>query len=328
MPKTPGVPILRGYMDAGADVPAACVVGTEAIRSAIDAGHPVWVDVESPTDEDLEQARQLFSFHPLALEDVHHDIQRPKLEEYPGHLFIVAFGVSGRGVHWSPQEVDIFIGKNYIVTFHEESVGAVARIADWCERGKISFEQGADRILYTILDGLVDECFPLLEGFDEHIEGIEHKLLDGPSGSLLEEIFLVRKELLRLRKLLPGHRELLGHLSMYENPGISPAVRTYLRDVYDHVLRIGDTADTYRELLDTAVDTYMSRMAERTNQVMKLLAIIATMGLPFTVMTGFYGMNFDHIPGLRNPAGVWILLGGLIVTEGILVGVFRRKGWL
>lgn len=319
---------LAGYIDAGPDVPAERVEGGEAIRAALSAGHPIWVDVENPCPADLEQARELFHFHPLALEDVHHDVQRPKIEEYEDYLFIVFFEMTRTETGWEPQEVDIFLGDGYVVSFHEAQSEVLDRMGERCRTGKIAFEQGPDRILYTMLDGLVDRCFPLLEEFDSRIETIEHRILDSTRRDLLTEIFTVRKQLLAFRRLLPGHREVLGHLSIRDHPRVSPSARAYFRDIYDHLLRIGETADSYRELLDTAVETYLSQTAERTNQVMKILAIIATMGLPLTVVTGFFGMNFEHLPGLHYKYGIWLLIACVLVVEGSLLRLFHKKGWL
>lgn len=319
---------LAGYFDAGPDVPAARIEGAEAIRDALAAGHPIWLDVENPGPSDLDQAREIFGFHPLALEDVLHAVQRPKVEEYENYVFIVAFEVKHDGQSWHPLEIDLFFGKGYVVTFHEDRSDVIDRLAERCREGKIAFEQGAERMLYAILDGLVDRSFPLLEEFDSRIESIEHGLLDGARREILSDIFAVRKELLAFRRLLPGHREILGHLAMRDHPHIAASFQAYFRDVYDHVLRIGDMADSYRELLDTAVETYLSQTAERTNQVMKILAIIATMGLPLSVMTSFFGMNFEHLPGIHSRYGVLIVMGTMLAVEGSLLGFFRKRGWL
>lgn len=315
--------------DAGADRPAEILASLDAAQREIDRGNPVWIDLEKPTEAQVEEVRRAFSFHPLAVEDVHHAAQRPKVEEYEKHLFIVAFGIrAGTEGDLVPVELSAFLGAGYLVTFHEEPIPIVRELVERCRRGRFDFDPGSDRILYMILDGLVDSFFPQLTRIDEEIDAIEGALLDSDGKNLLAGIFSVRKRLLELRKLISPQRELLGHLAGREYPWIAPPVRTYLRDVYDHLWRIGETADTYREILDTAVETYLSQAAERTNQIIKLLTIIATLGLPLTFITGFFGMNFVHMPGLNHTAAVPILIVAMVAMETALLVLFRKKGWL
>jgi magnesium transporter len=329
MAKPPEARPLVGLSDAGPDVAAHRIEGEEAIRAQLAAGCPIWIDVEDPSDAEIEQIQRIFPFHPLAVEDIQHAIQRPKLEEYDRHLFVVAFGfLAEEGTRFATLEVDAFLGEGYLVTFHEGPVPAIRDVTDRCCRGLLAFEKGADRVLHAILDGLIDSAFPILDALDQRTEQIEHRILKSNDADLLGEIFSTRKDLLVFRRMLMPHREVLGHLSSREYPWVTPSVRMYFRDVYDHVMRVTESADNFRELLDTGVETYLSQAAERTNQVMKLLAIIATLGLPLTVLTSFYGMNFEHLPGLHHPSGVLVLTGVMLTIEAALLFVFRRKGWL
>jgi magnesium transporter len=315
--------------DAGPDVPAALIEGMDAIRREIEAGHPIWIDIEDPNPGQIAQIQSLFPFHPLAIEDVYHAMQRPKLEEYEQHIFLVAFGIRAEeGTRFTPIEVDFFLGSGHLVTFHEEPVAAIHDVMERCRKGRIPMERGSDYLLHAVLDGLVDSYFPLLEAFDKDMEGVERQLLGPPRSELLAEIFSTRRQLLDLRRLLIPHAEVLGHLAGREYPWVSPPVRAYFRDVYDHLMRISESADRYRELLNTAVETYLGQAAESTNRVMKILAALATLGLPLTVATSFYGMNFEHMPGIHHPLGVGILAGLLAAVEVLLFVLFRRKGWL
>ena len=320
---------LVALADAGPDVPAILVEGLEAIRAEVESGHPVWIDVANPDPDQIAGIQSLFPFHPLAMEDVHHAVQRPKLEDYEKHLFLVAFGIRAEDeTAFTPLEVDFLIGDGYLVTFHEEPVPAIQGVIDRSCMGRIPMERGPDYLLHALLDGLVDSYFPLLDALDREMEEVERKLLDPPQSELLAEIFSTRRHLLDLRRLLIPHADVLSHLAGREYPWVSPAVRTYFRDVYDHLMRITESADRYRELLNTGVETYLGQAAESTNRVMKILAAIATLGLPLTVITSFYGMNFEHMPGLHNPLGVGILAGLLLAVEAVLFVLFRRKGWL
>jgi magnesium transporter len=329
MAKEASVRPLIALSDAGPDCPAAQFEGPEAIRKEIAAGHPIWIDVENPAPEQLAEIAALFPFHPLALEDVHHALQRPKIEEYDEHLFLVAFGIrKENGTQFTPLEIDVFLGKGVLVTFHEEPVPAIQAVMDRARLGRIPMERGADYLLHALLDGMMDSYFPLLDSFDQEMEKVEHKLLGPPKKELLAEIFSTRRHLLDLRRLLIPHAEVLGHLSGREYPWVSDPVRAYFRDVYDHLMRLTESADRYRELLNTAVETYLGQAAESTNRVMKILAAVATLGLPLTVVTSFYGMNFEHLPGIHNPLGVGILTGLLVAVEASLFLLFRRNGWL
>jgi magnesium transporter len=320
---------LFALSDAGPDVPAVMIEGVDAIRREIEAGHPIWIDVEDPDADQIARIQTLFPFHPLAVEDVYHAIQRPKIEEYEHHLFLVAFGVRPEeGTAFTPLEVDCFLGRGYLVTFHEGSVPVIREIMERCRLGRIPMERGPDYLLHDLLDGLVDSFFPLLDLFDRELEEIERKLMGPPRSELLAEIFATRRHLLDLRKILIPHADLFSHLVGRDYPWVSESVRAYFRDVYDHMMRITESADRYRELLNTAVETYLGQAAENTNRVMKILAAIATLGIPLTVVTSFFGMNFDYLPGIHHPLGVGLMMALLVAVEGVLFVLFRRKGWL
>ncbi|MDM7916921.1 MAG: magnesium/cobalt transporter CorA [Candidatus Eisenbacteria bacterium] len=326
-PREPGR--LTAYAGRGKNMPAAVVTGTGAILREIQGGHPVWIDVERMTPEAVEEIRQIFPFHPLALEDVHHAVQRPKIEEYSNHLFVVAFAIAKiAGTEFEAQEVDILLGGNVLVTFHPGPVTPIETIADRLVRGRLAFDQGADMLLHAILDAIVDTCFPLIDAVDERIDEIETALVEGGDRKLLQDIFGVRKDILQLRRLVSPHREILSHLSTHEYPWISAPVRTYFRDVYDHLLRIGESLEIHRDVLTTAVDTYLGQAAENTNRTMKIFTAIATLGLPLTVITSFYGMNFDFLPGLHDPRAFGAMLLSMFGVEAALLMLFRKKGWL
>lgn len=320
---------LTAWTDPGPDAPARRLDSPEEIRQAVVVGDPIWIDLEGAEKEQIEFIRSLFPFHPLAVEDVTHNVQRPKIEEYDDHLFIVSFAIEqSEGTAFIPREVDIFIGERYLVSFHDAPVPALEEIGERCRRGRAAFEKGSDALLHSLLDGLVDSYFPLLERFDDRIDELEDRISTKPGGDTLKQTFEVRRDLLRLRRLLLPHREILGHLTTRNYIGISESSRTYFRDVHDHLLRISESADGYRELLDTVVETYLGRTAHTTNEVMKFLGIIATLGLPLTVVTGFFGMNFVHMPWLEEPKAVVGLVAGL---AGLEIGLFlaiRRKGWI
>ncbi len=189
---------LLALSDAGPDVPATLIEGIDGIRREIEAGRPIWIDVEDPDAGQIAQIQTLFPFHPLALEDVYHAMQRPKLEEYDEHIFLVAFGIrADEGIQFTPLEVDFFLGEGYLVTFHEEPVAAIQDVIDRCRKGRIPMERGPDHLLHALLDGIVDSYFPLLDRFDVKMEEVERDLLGPPHSELLGGDLLHEKAVAR-----------------------------------------------------------------------------------------------------------------------------------
>lgn len=320
---------LVAWVDCGADVPVTRIVGMDAIRRDLKAGHPLWIDIQDPTLSDFEQISDLFDFHPLAIEDVQHAVQRPKADDYEHFLFVVAFGAEpSEGLGYKLQEVDVFLGMGFIVTFHDHRIEALEDIKSRGQRGRIAFERGADMMLHAILDGLIDSWAPIVDQFDRRMDSIETALLARSDRRTLAGIFSLRRSLLDLHRTLVPHRDLLAHLVAREYPWIGAPVRAYLRDIHDHLARNVDTVDRLRDLLDASVETQLGISAQNTNQVMRVLAVLATLGLPLTVVTSFYGMNFDNLPWLHHPAGAAYVGGGLLALEIMLLLLFKRMRWL
>jgi magnesium transporter len=287
-----------------------------------------WVDFENVDVPTIEEMGRRFNFHPLAIEDCHHSIQRPKIDEYPGYLFFSFHAVDETGEgEICLREMDGFLGRNYIVTVHEEPSPEVKALTERCDRNPQVLEKGPDRIFHGLLDLMVDTHFPILDRIEVRLGEAEDRLFEEPRSEILHELFHLKKELLALRRIVGPQRDILSHLSARETEVLSPGARLYLRDVHDHLLRLTEIIETYRDLVGGGMDAYRSEVSLRLDQVMRRLAVIGTVGLPLTVTASLWGMNFDRIPLAHEPFGFWMIVGGLLFVAIVMLVVFRKAGW-
>lgn len=296
-----------------------------------------WINVDGPSDSRAIHALATkYDLHPLAVEDMLHKGQRPKVEAYGGEgseymarLFIVthALQLCDRQLH--SDQVSIFIGHNTVLTFHE------GRSSEWDPvrqrlKSKGSRVRGNDAsfLAYSLLDALIDSCFPILEAYSERAEELEGIILERSQPGLLAQIHQYKRDLLKLRSVVWPMREVVSSLQREPHECVSDATRVYLRDLYDHVVQIIDLIETYREIASDLIETYMSSVSNRMNEVMKVLTLIGTIFIPLTFLAGVYGMNFRHFPELDQvwayPA-FWVVC---VVAAGVMLAMFRRRHWL
>ncbi len=294
-----------------------------------------WINVEGLTDVDVVQAlADKYQLHPLALEDVLHTVQRPKVEDYPasegqpGRLFIVARAVEVQEDELISEQISIFLGRSTLLTFQSvpgDAVGPIRRRLQTA--GSKLRESDVSFLLYSLLDAIIDSYFPMLDRCNETLEEIEEELLVEPKEHTLERVHCVRRDLLLLRRAAWPTRELVSQLQREKHECLAEATQPYFRDIYDHCVQIIDLIETYREVAGSLTETYLSVVSSRLNEVMKVLTIIGTIFLPLTFLAGVYGMNMP-IPEnrWRYSYGMFWLLCALIA--GVMVYVFRRRGWL
>lgn len=288
-----------------------------------------WLDLSQPGEEDFTTLREVFGFHPLALEDAEHFGQRPKLDEYDDIVYIVVYGASQDEDRLA--EVHCFYSERFLVTVHRDDCPAFGELRERYATRHAAIDEGP-LLLYRVIDQLVDSFFPLLASLDDRIDELEEAVFAQPSDQQLQEIFAMKRLLVGLRKIVTPQRDLFARMvgGVHELPGMTSDSERYFRDVYDHLIRISDLIDSYRDLLTGAMDVYLSTVSNRLNLVMKQLAIIATVFLPLSFLTGFFGQNFsylvNHIGGLETFVGVGV--GTELVTVVLLVVLFRRRGWL
>ena len=299
------------------------------VQKLHDAGTFFWIDVEQPDADDFAVLRDVFGFHPLALEDSEHFGQRAKLDEYGDYVFLVVYGANPDDDRLV--EVHCFYSERYLITLHRDETPAFTAL-----RARYAKQEAPlgdpPRLLYRIVDSLVDSFFPVLADFDDRIDELENAIFLRADDAQLQEIFSMKRLLVGMRKAVTPQRDMFASLmgGVAQLPGMSEEDERYFRDVYDHLIRISDLIDTYRDLLTGAMDVYLSTVANRTNVVTKQLAIIATIFLPLSFITGFFGQNFGflvrHITGGPAFLGLGIALE-LAAVAGLLV-LFKRRGWL
>ncbi|MGH9018487.1 MAG: magnesium/cobalt transporter CorA [Acidimicrobiales bacterium] len=306
--------------DASADV----------VRENIAAGSFFWLDLVNLDDEGSDLLANAFHFHPLAVEDAENFGQRPKLEDYDNFFYVVVHGAEADGS--GTIEVHCFYSEKYLVTVERAVCPPFDEVRT---RASARLQQGGGSVimlLYRIVDALIDSFFPVLADFDDRIDALEDAILVQPTEEQLGTLFAMKRSLVALRKVITPQRDIFANLMVSEDrlPGMTPEAERYFRDLYDHLIRISDLVDSYRDLLSGTMDTHLSTVSNRLNQVMKQLTIIATIFLPLSFLTGFFGQNFgwmiNHITGL----GTFIVLGiglQIVVTVGLLV-MFRRRNWL
>ena len=290
-----------------------------------------WINITGLHEvETLAQFGDAFGLHPLVLEDVLNTDQRPKLEDYGEYLYIVIkrLGNGAPANEISTEQISLILGHNLVISFLESDSGVFNVVKDRIlnNRGRIR-RLGADYLAYTLMDAVVDNYFAIFEGLGERIEVLQETIISRPTPASLQTLHTLKRELLFLRKSVWPLREVVSGLQRGDSTLIHKDTWFYLRDVYDHTIHVIDTIETYRDMLASMMDIYLSSLSIRLNEVMKVLTIIATIFMPLTFIVGLYGMNFQHMPELSWRWGyplVLLVMAG--VTAGMLV-FFRRKKW-
>ena len=290
----------------------------------------VWADFEAPTDAENEILSTAFNFHPLAIEDCIAESHLPKLDDYGEYLFLVVHGArrSDTPGTFNTIEVNFFVGKRLLVTYHREHHRSIDQTKLRCEKNIFPLSKGVDFLLYGAMDSLVDHFFPILDHFDEAIDDLEQEAFNNPTRSTLDRIFSLKRDVTALRRITAPQREIFNRLSRDPFSVISRRAAPYFRDIYDHLFRISDSAETYKDLSAGLMEAYLMIVSNRLNEVIKVLTLLATIMLPLTVITGIYGMNFRHMPELGWRYGYLMILGlmGLVVFG--LLYYFRKRKWI
>jgi magnesium transporter len=292
----------------------------------------VWVDMEEPTAADEQVLLDVFKFHPLTVEDCRENRHYPKIEEFPGYLYLIVHGVLADTSpdHFNTIELDAFLGSNYVITYHHDSFRSINNVKQLIHTSPIACKRGAPFLLYQILDQIVDFYSPVLDDFDERIDKLEDDIftLKSPNNEILEEIMDLKRGVLRLRRISTKQMDVFYRMSRGEFALIDQQMLPFYRDIYDHLIRVTDLAESYRDLISGALEAYLSVVSNRLNEIMKVLTIFSAVMLPLTFIAGVYGMNFDNMPELHSRYGyygAWLLM--LLVAFGML-GFFWRRGWI
>ncbi|MBA3549245.1 MAG: magnesium/cobalt transporter CorA [Nannocystis sp.] len=294
----------------------------------------VWLDLESPSEEEARVLSDVFHFHPLAIEDTLQDYGHPKIDTFDDHVFMIVHGIDFSRVNLEKSmdirtlELDIFVGERYLVTHHgDPAVRSINELhKDVCEPGHRPWV--SVRLLHRLLDRLVDNFLPVMDQVGAKLEILEDQIIHNPEPDLLEKVLEAKKSIQKVRRMAAHQRLILeslarGHLELIPRESLA-----FFRDIYDHFVRVADLAEAYREGAQSAVEAYLSMSANKTNEIMKVLTQISTVMLPLTFIAGIYGMNFDLMPELRWTYGYPFAVGLMVITAAGLLIWFRRRHWL
>ncbi len=304
----------------------------EKLAKAFDPQNVTWIDIQGFGDEELvRKIGDIFSIHPLALEDIVNMPQRPKTETYEGQVLVITRMVrltENKAIDM--EQVSILMGENYVLTFQERYGDVLDPVRQRIRNGKGRpiRRSRSDYLTYVITDTIIDGYYPVIEAIGDHLEHLEEIVMDNPSSQTLQELNRTKNLLVNLRRVVWPQRELVSSLMRDDNPLIVDEVRMFLRDTYDHCVQTAEVIEMYRDMSTGLMNTYLSSIANRTNDVMKVLTIMASIFIPLTFMAGIYGMNFEHMPELHvrwaYPA-IWAAMG--ITASGMLF-FFWQKGWI
>lgn len=293
----------------------------------------LWVSLEQPDSAESELIlRDVFHFHPLAIEDTYSETYQPaKVDDFMNYLFLVF-----HAIHPSPNleeletmEIDLFLGPNYLVTsYHTPTMPPVDAVWRRLERDERIYTNGSDFLCHAILDALVDDYMPVIDQMDEEIEWLEDQVLSKPNPEILQRILSLKHSVMSIRRIVGPQREMINRLSRDDFPQIDRQSRIYFRDIYDHLVRIQDLSESVRDIVSGALDIYLNSTSLRLNEVMKALTIVSTIFLPLTFFTSLYGMNFLILyPDIKWTEGFLFVVMVCILLVAVMLIYFRRRKW-
>lgn len=302
-----------------------------------DQSNVVWVDFRGETAEQVDEARDVllnvFHFHPLTVEDCLETRNQPKVEAFDSYLFFIVHGIKPEETNPSnfvTKELDGYLGSNFVVTFHIERFRSIKTVKQQLRGSPFACQRGAAYLLQRVLDELVDLYMPVVDEFDEKINQLEDRVffLRRTDHGVLAEVMDVRRSVARLKRISSRQLEVLYRMSHGEFTHIPPAILPFFRDVHDHLQRISDLAEGYRDLVAGLFDIHFAVIGSRTNDVMKTLAVVSAIILPLSLIAGIYGMNFDYMPELKTTTGYFVVLGAMALLAIVLLVYFWRQGWI
>lgn len=304
----------------------------EIVRWRQDAHASIWVDLESATGDELDLVASEFKLMDLTVEDFLHRDQRAKLEGFDGYNVLIMHGMKFDPATLSVElpELDIVLGKNFLITSHEGKMPETLQDPQGPEHACGQLGKSPTLALYGVVDRLVDSYYPVMEAIDDTIDALEVRILDKPDKAALQQIFALKHSLGQVRKVISPQLEVFNRLIAREDEFIDPQYVVYFRDIYDHLVRTFEIIDSYRDLMSSAMDAYLSMISNRQNEVMKRLTVFASIFLPITFVTGLFGQNFAHMPQVEHDFGYlwWVVLGCMGLFTLLQLAYYWRAGWL
>ena len=296
----------------------------------------LWVDLSNEPRESCEPIlRDVFGFHPLAVDDALEERHVPRVDDWGTYLYVVLHAISFDAAAEEPvitTELDIFLGTNYLVTYHAQPIPSLKKVWAACHRDERHLQRGAGYLLYKLTDELVTDHMPVVEEIDEAIDGIEDEVFGDPTTATLQQIFTMKRALLRLRRVIGPQREVLNKLARGDFAVVATDDKVFFRDIYDHLVRLHELSEGLRDLVGSALDTYLSVVNNRMNEVMKVLTVITTLFMPLSFLAGFFGMNFFQpavpLASWTGRAAFYAMLAAMILSPFAMAIWMRRRHWL
>lgn len=291
----------------------------------------VWLDLSNPTPEEARVLSDVFHFHDLAIEDAMGEIHHPKVEWYGDYLYAILHGIDFRASEhcFKTQDVDFFLGEQFLVTVHPGHSRTIAEMRGICVRNSRALGEGPAALMHRIVDAMVDHYRPEIDELSNRLDELETEIFERPNPILAKQILDFKADVSSLRRVVLPQRDVVGRLARREFPIISEALTYRFRDVHDHLVRLVDEAMFFQDRVTSLLDAHLSMVSNQLNGVMKVLTIIATIFMPLTVLTGMYGMNvtLPHLPG-GEPAQFWWIVALMLLLGGGMLVFFRRQRWL
>jgi len=312
--------------------PTKTNLSIEEIKQALsDKRSMLWVDITQPEDIDIDLMTNVFDLHPLTIEDCIMPNARPKVEKFDNYLFLNTFALEA---HLDEEEeiktveLDFCLGKNFLLTVHADKMNSVTAIQGKVEKESPLMDKGADFLLCTVIDTMVDNYFPIINMFDDRVDDISDELFQNPNQETLNKIYNLKNEIMLLRRTVGPQTDTVNMIIRGSFSFIDESNITYFRNVYDNLVRLGDTVGNSRDIITSALETYNSVVSNRLNETMKTLTVIATIVMPLTLIASVYGMNFKYMPELNSKFGYPIVMGLMVALSAGMLYYFKRKKWL
>ncbi len=320
---------MRTLLTTSGQTPA---IRVEDITRCFSAAHEegFWLDIEAPDDADYDLLERTFGFHPLTIEDIRHQNQRPKVDEYADYNFTVIFVAVWDNRDVALREQHLFVGEHYLITVHQEPSTQLKELQERIHKSPELTKGKPAFLTYMAIDALVDASFPVLDKLDDEVDELEDEITAKATEEQLRRIYHLKHTVTELRRFLGAQRDVFQALITHGIHLQQQDMTLYYRDVYDHIVRQYETADSLRDLLTGAMDVYLSTVSNRLNQTTKALTVIASLFLPLSFLTGFYGMNFAYLVSiLETPYAAFAVgVGTMLIAIGIQLWLFKRRGWL
>jgi magnesium transporter len=290
----------------------------------------LWVDLAGPDEAARRIVRDIFKFHPLAIEDCFGAREHPKAEAFDGYVYVITHGLAegSTAERHDTVELDAFVGKRYLVTYHAKPSRSIAAVEELVRRGGDLLRRGPTNVLHAVLDEQSHRIEPVLDSIDERLAGLEERVITRPRSQDLVLLMALRRNILHLRRWLTKQRDVVMRLARNEFNLGTPQEALPFRDVYDSLQRFTDLLENYRELSTSVQEAYLTVTSNRLNETMKYLTIFTAVLMPLTVITGIYGMNFEHMPELHWKGGYPLVIALMLVTMVAVLGFFKRRGWI